>query len=46
MIENSIKEIEAGDYEYARTALASVVDGNNKKIDKLWNIVTCYQKCY
>lgn len=43
MIENSIKAIEAGDYEYARTALGSVVEGNNKKVDKLWNIVTCYQ---
>lgn len=43
MIENSIKAIEDGDYEYARTALGSVVDGNNKKVDKLWNIVTCYQ---
>lgn len=43
MIENSIKAIEDGDYEYARTALGSVVEGNNKKVDKLWNIVTCYQ---
>lgn len=43
MIENSIKAIEAGDYEYARTALGSVVEGNNKKVDKLWNIVICYQ---
>lgn len=43
MIENSIKAIDDGDYEYARTALGSVVDGNNKKVDKLWNIVTCYQ---
>jgi hypothetical protein len=44
IIDNSVKAIEAGDYEYARTALASVVDGSNsKKIDKLWNIVTCYQ---
>ncbi|WP_411169266.1 hypothetical protein ACH36K_01465 [Clostridium sp. MB05] len=44
IIENSVKAIEDGDYEYARTALASVVDGSNsKKIDKLWNIVTCYQ---
>lgn len=43
MIENSIKAIEAGDYEYARTALGSVVEGNNKKVDKLWSIVTCYQ---
>jgi hypothetical protein len=43
IIENSIKAIEDGDYDYARTALGSVVDGNNKKVDKLWNIVTCYQ---
>lgn len=43
MIENSIKAIETGDYEYAEEALGSVVDGNNKKVDKLWNIVTCYQ---
>lgn len=43
IIENSIKAIEDGDYEYASEALGSVVDGNNKKVDRLWNIVTCYQ---
>lgn len=44
MIDNSIKAIEARDYEYATEALGSVVDGNNKKVDKLWNVVVCYQK--
>lgn len=43
IIDNTIKAIEDRDYEYARSALSSVVDGNNKKIDKLWNIVTSYQ---
>lgn len=42
MIDNSIKAIEARDYGYAREALGSVVDGNNKKVDKLWNIISCY----
>ncbi|SHJ87091.1 hypothetical protein SAMN02745248_01176 [Hathewaya proteolytica DSM 3090] len=43
MIENTVKAIEARDYDYAEEALASVVDGNNKKVDKLWNIIKCYK---
>lgn len=43
MIDNSIKAIEARDYDYAEEALGSVVDGNNKKVDKLWNIIRCYK---
>lgn len=43
MIENSVKAIEARDYDYAEEALGSVVDGNNKKVDKLWNIIKCYK---
>ncbi|HAR86576.1 MAG TPA: hypothetical protein DCR69_12665 [Clostridium sp.] len=44
MIDNSIKAIENRDYEYAREALGSVVEGNNKEVDKLWNIVYCFQE--
>lgn len=44
MIDNSIKAIEKRDYEYAREALGSVIEGNNKEVDKLWNIVYCFQE--
>lgn len=43
IIENTVKAIEARDYDYAEEALRSVVDGNNKKVDKLWNIIKCYK---
>ena len=36
--------INNGDYDNARDILYTVVDGNNKKIDKLWNVVVSYQK--
>lgn len=43
MIKNTVKAIEARDYDYAEEALGSVVDGNNKKVDKLWNIIKYYK---
>lgn len=43
MIDNSIKAIENRDYGYAKEALGSVVEGDNKEVDKLWNIISCYQ---
>lgn len=36
--------INNGDYDNAKDILYTVVDGNNKKIDKLWNVVVSYQK--
>lgn len=42
-IDISIKAIENRDYENARDALSSVVEGDNKEVDKLWNVVYCYQ---
>ena len=43
VIENVEIAINEGNYEKARELLYTVVDGNNKKIDKLWNIVNSYQ---
>lgn len=39
VIKNAEIAINEGNYEKARELLYTVVDGNNKKIDKLWNIV-------
>ena len=43
VIKNAEIAINEGNYEKARELLYTVVDGNNKKIDKLWNIVNSYQ---
>jgi hypothetical protein len=42
-IKKSEKYIENREYEYARDTLSRYVEGNNKKIDKLWNVVYCFQ---
>lgn len=36
--------IENREYEYARDTLSRYVEGDNKKIDKLWNVVYCFQE--
>lgn len=43
-IQETEKYIENMEYEYARDILSRYVEGDNKKIDKLWNVVYCFQE--